>query len=196
MAGVPRIFEGTVKSGKSGVEGVKIENIVLIGFMGTGKTSVGKRLAKSLGWDFLDTDLAIEEICGVSVSEIFRKHGETRFRSEETVLVKRLLGRKNMVISTGGGTPLNPENWKIFSQIGIIIALYAPIDVILDRIGSKNDRPLLKTGSDEAERLLSIRQPIYNQADLIIDTTELDIDEVVSEILRKVEGRIEDETKD
>lgn len=164
--------------------------------MGTGKTSVGKRLAKHLDWSFLDTDLAIEEISGVSVSEIFRKHGEMRFRSEETALVKRLLGRKKMVIATGGGTPLNPENWEAFSQIGIIISLFAPIDTILERVGNKIDRPLLREGRDEAQKLWLSRQPMYNQADLIIDTTELDIDEVVDEILRKIEGRIEDETKD
>lgn len=180
---------------------MKIENIILVGFMGTGKTSVGKRLAKHLGWEFLDTDLAIEEISEMSVSEIFRRHGETRFRSEETVLVRRLQGQKKMVIATGGGTPLNSENWKVLTQMGMTIALYAPIDVILERIGNKNDRPLLKAGRDEDERLLQVRQPIYNQAELIIDTTELTIDEVVDEILRKVEGRIEegrieDETTD
>lgn len=175
---------------------MKIENIVLIGFMGTGKTSVGKRLAKHLNWDFLDTDLAIEEISGASVSEIFRKHGETRFRSEETVLMKRLRERKKMVIATGGGAPLNPENWEALSETGIIISLFAPIDTILERIGNKNDRPLLREGRDEAQKLWLSRQPIYNQADLVIDTTELDIDEVVNEILCKIEGRFEDETKD
>lgn len=179
---------------------MKSDNIILIGFMGTGKTSVGKRLAKHLGWEFVDTDLAIEEISNMSVSEIFRKHGETRFRSEETVLVRRLQGQKKMVIATGGGTPLNSDNWKVLSQMGMTIALYAPIDVILERIGNKNDRPLLKAGRDEVELLLSARQPIYNQADIIIDTTELTIDEVVDVILRKLEGRIEegrteDETK-
>lgn len=163
--------------------------------MGTGKTSVGKRLAKHLNWDFLDTDVAIEEISEISVPEIFRKHGETRFRSEETVLIKHLLGRKKLVIATGGGTPLQPENWEVLSQLGLIIALFAPIDTILERIGNRNDRPLLKAGREEDQRLLLSRQPIYNQADLIIDTTELDIDEVVDEILGKIEGRIKDETK-
>lgn len=170
---------------------MKRENIVLIGFMGTGKTSVGKRLAKHLDWDFIDTDAAIEEISGMSVSEIFRKHGQTRFRSEETVLIKRLMNDKKKVMATGGGTPLKPGNWEILSETGIIISLYAPIDTILERIGTKNDRPLLREGREAAQELWLSRQPIYNQADLIIDTTELDVDEVVDEIMQKIEGRIE-----
>lgn len=175
---------------------MKIRNIVLIGFMGTGKTSVGKRLAKQLNWNFIDTDVAIEEISGMSVPEIFRKHGETRFRSEEKALIKRLIEREGYVISTGGGTPLRAENWEILTQIGLIISLYAPIDTILERIGGSNDRPLLKADRDENERLLLSRQPIYNKADLLINTTEISIDEVVDEILYNIEDRTKDGTSD
>lgn len=168
---------------------MKIRNIVLVGFMGTGKTTVGKRLAKQLNWDFIDTDVAIEEISGMSIPEIFRRHGETRFRSEEKVLVKRLLEREGCVISTGGGTPLSKENWEMLSQIGFIISLYAPIDIILERIGGSSERPLLKAARDENERLLLSRQPIYDKADLTINTTEMNIDEVVNEILNNIKDR-------
>ncbi|WP_425802783.1 shikimate kinase [Desulfitobacterium sp. Sab5] len=171
---------------------MKIRNIVLVGFMGTGKTTVGRRLAKHLNWDFIDTDAAIEEISGMSIPEIFRRHGETRFRSEEIVLVKRLLERDGCVISTGGGTPLSPDNWEMLSQMGYIISLYADIDTILERIGGSSERPLLKAGRDENERLLLSRQPIYDKADLTIDTTKSSIDEVVDEILYNITDRLKD----
>ena len=96
-------------------------NIVLIGFMGTGKSTVGKRLAKSLGWEFIDTDVAIEELTGLSVADLFRLHGETRFRSEEALLVKRLSEQKGYIIATGGGTVLNPENWRYLAQHGVLV---------------------------------------------------------------------------
>lgn len=173
---------------------MKVRNIVLVGFMGTGKTTVGKRLAKHLNWDFIDTDAAIAEISGMNIPEIFRRHGETRFRSEEKVLVKRLLEREKCVISTGGGTPLSPENWEMLSQVGFIISLYADIDTILERIGGSSERPLLKAGRDENERLLLSRQPIYNKADLTIDTTKISIDEVVEKILYNILNSMKDET--
>ena len=157
--------------------------IVLIGFMGTGKSTVGKRLAKVLGWEFIDTDREIEEVTGLSVAEIFKRFGETRFRSEEQLVVKRLSGREYCVIATGGGTMLNPENWKLLSENGLIIALYAPLDTILARVGHRNDRPLLKGSREELERLWACRQVVYAQADITLDTTNKGIDEVVNEIL-------------
>lgn len=173
------------------VSELSFENIILLGFMGSGKSSVGKRLAKSLKWDFIDTDAAIEEISGMSVQEIFRKHGETRFRSEEEVLVKRLQDRRHYVIATGGGTVLNPDNRELLSRIGLMVSLYASLDTILERIGNRNDRPLLKASPEEIEQLWSDRQPVYNQADLVIDTTDIGIDDVVREILQKIEGGFE-----
>lgn len=173
------------------VSELSFENIILLGFMGSGKSSVGKRLAKSLKWDFIDTDAAIEEISGMSVQEIFRKHGETRFRSEEEVLVKRLQDSRHYVIATGGGTVLNSGNWELLSQIGLMVSLYASLDTILERIGNRNDRPLMKASHEEIERLWVDRQPIYNQADLVIDTTDIGIDDVVREILQKIEGGFE-----
>lgn len=167
---------------------MKKQNIVLLGFMGTGKSTVGKRLAKILGWDFVDTDAKIEALTGTSISEIFRKHGETRFRSEEVLLVKRLKERHHCVIATGGGTVLNPENWKELSQRGLMIALYAPLDEIYRRIGHRNDRPLLRGDREEIQALWERRQPIYGKADWVIDTTNRGVDEVVQEILQVIKG--------
>ncbi|MEL1135154.1 shikimate kinase [Desulfitobacterium sp. THU1] len=164
------------------------DNVVLVGFMGTGKSTVGRRLAKLLGREFIDTDVEIERLTEMTVSEIFRRHGETRFRSEERLLVKRLADQKGYVIATGGGTVLNPENWQDLAQSGVIIGLYAPLDEIYERIGYRNDRPLLRGDRQIVEELWAKRQPIYNQADWTVDTTDKGIDEVVREIFDRYEG--------
>ena len=163
-------------------------NIILIGFMGTGKSTVGKVLAKALDWNFIDTDLEIQEITNSSIPDIFRRHGETRFRSEEENLVKRLAGLEKHIIATGGGTVLHGENWKELAHNGVMVALYAPLEIIYERIGNKNDRPLLKGDPEEVKVLWEKRQPIYAQADVTIDTTDKSVEEVVEEILRVIEG--------
>ncbi|AGA69881.1 shikimate kinase [Desulfitobacterium dichloroeliminans LMG P-21439] len=164
------------------------DNVILVGFMGTGKSTVGRRLAKLLGRDFIDTDVEIERLTEMTVSEIFRRHGETRFRSEERLLVKRLADQKGYVIATGGGTVLNPDNWQDLAQSGVIIGLYAPLDEIYKRIGYRNDRPLLRGDRQVVEELWAKRQPIYNQANWTVDTTDKGIDEVVQEIFDRCEG--------
>lgn len=160
-----------------------MRNIVLIGFMGTGKSTVGRSLAQALAWDFVDTDYEIGEVTNLSVSEIFRRHGETRFRSEESIVVARLSQLNHIVIATGGGTVLNPLNWNALSNNGTIIGLHASLEAILGRIGHKNDRPLLKGTKEEIEKLWSERQVCYAKADFMVDTSRKSIDEVVSEIL-------------
>jgi len=168
-----------------------MRNIVLIGFMGTGKSTVGKRLAQSLAWDFVDTDCVIGEVTNLSVTEIFRRYGETRFRSEERIVVTRLSQQDQLVIATGGGTVVDPLNLEALAGKGIIIGLHASMEVIVSRIGHKNDRPLLKGTKEAIEKLWSERQDCYAQADFTVDTTQKDIDEVVSEILAWL-GRMTD----
>ncbi len=160
-----------------------MQNIVLIGFMGTGKSTVGRRLAQSLAWNFFDTDYVIEDVTNLSVTEIFRRHGETRFRSEERIVVKRLSQQERIVIATGGGTVLNPLNWEALAKNGIMIGLHASIEAILSRIGHKHNRPLLKGPREEIEKLWSERQKYYAKADFTVDTSQKNIDEVVNEIL-------------
>lgn len=169
---------------------MKKRKIILLGFMGTGKSTVGKRLAKTLEWDFVDTDAEIEELTGSSIAEIFRRHGETRFRSEEELLIKRLREREDCVIATGGGTVLNPLNWEELSHDSMMIALYAPLDEIYRRIGYRNDRPLMKGDREEVEALWQERQPIYSKADWVIDTTNKGIEDVVQEVIQVVKGEI------
>jgi len=160
-----------------------LENIVLLGFMGTGKSTVGRRLAKALSKEFIDTDAEIERITGLTVAEVFRRYGETRFRSEEKLLVKRLSGKTGCVIATGGGTVVDPENWEALAKNGVMIQLYAPLDTVLARITQKGSRPLLKGNRDVLARLWAVRQLVYGQAAHTVDTTDKDVDGVVKAIV-------------
>lgn len=151
-----------------------MNNISLIGFMGTGKTSIGKKLALELNKQFVDTDQEVEEITGMTVSQIFKKHGETRFRSEETLALRRLLEADGLVIATGGGIVLKPENVALLRERTFIVALTADPEVIFQRVQKKGGRPLLK-GDDLRERidqLLAERKDAYKIARLVIDTSE------------------------
>jgi shikimate kinase len=120
-----------------------MKNIVIIGFMATGKSTVGRRLAHRLGRAFIDTDKEIEAVTGKTVAQIFARDGAVRFRSEEALLVKKLSAREDLVIATGGGIVLDPENVRLLKESGILIALSASPDVIYQRARGKKTRPLL-----------------------------------------------------
>ncbi|KUO50584.1 MAG: shikimate kinase [Desulfitibacter sp. BRH_c19] len=161
-------------------------NIILIGFMGTGKTAVGKRLANKLKMKFFDTDEDIEKVSGMSIGKIFNDYGEVRFRSEEALAVMRASKQNNYVIATGGGAVLFPENIDLLAKSGIIVALDASPEEIQKRVSKRNSfRPLL--GNDKSieniTRLLEQRIPIYNKADFKINTTGKELEEVVDEIV-------------
>ena len=166
------------------------KNIVLIGFMGTGKSSIGTRLAANFNWEFIDMDREIENINGLSVSEIFRRYGERRFRSEENLLAKKLSSRNNLVIATGGGTVLNPENIAVLRKNGIIVLLEARAEDIWDRVNrKKGTRPLLKGASsvEDIEKILTDREKYYSCADISINTSDKEMDTVIRELLRELE---------
>lgn len=163
-------------------------NIILIGFMAAGKSSVGRLLAKQLGWDYLDTDSEIEKVTGLKIPELFRKYGEMRFRSEESLVVKKLSGRTETIIATGGGTAIWEDNWNRLEHLGTIIHLYVPLEVALRRIKRRQDRPLLLKSEEEIKRLWQERLNIYNKAHITIDTSAKEITAVVDEILAQVKG--------
>lgn len=171
-----------------------MKNVVLIGFMGTGKTSTGRLLANKLGYSFVDTDQRIEKEYKMTIKEMFSQHGEAYFREKEAAMVQKLAGQKRMVISTGGGTILNPENRRILRSCGCVISLTAPIEVILERTGRRNTRPLLEQGG-EAERkqrvisLLAERKDLYAQSDLTIDTGSMSPLQVVEKIMAFMKKR-------
>jgi shikimate kinase len=162
-----------------------MKNIILTGFMGSGKTEVGKRLAQRLGYVFLDTDKLIEEKTGKSISEIFREEGESSFRELETEVIKNLSGITGYIISTGGGIVIREENILSLKNIGLVIWLQASPETIINRISSETHRPLLNVDNplEQIKKLLSIREQFYSRADVSMDTDGLEVDEVVKSIL-------------
>lgn len=139
-------------------------NIVLVGFMGTGKSSAGRMVAQRLGMQFVDMDEEIVRREGKSVPELFRERGEAAFRAIERALTVELSGKTGMVISTGGGIVLNPDNIRDLQRNGMVICLQAAPDEILTRIGHDANRPLLQ-GGEKLERisaLLAERKPLYD----------------------------------
>lgn len=162
-----------------------MKNVVLIGFMGTGKTSVGKLLAYRLGKSFIDIDKRIEKEMGISIPEIFAKYGEGFFRAKEHEVVTRIAQYKNAVIATGGGVVLNPSNIECLRQKGVIFCLTADPDVILERTGRRPTRPLLQCENPRQVivDLLEKRQPFYDQADYQVDSSVLTPYQVTEEII-------------
>lgn len=158
-------------------------NIVLTGFMGAGKTGIGRTLARELSMAFFDTDRDIEEATGMTIPAIFRRYGEKRFRSEERLAVSRACRCRDTVISTGGGVVLDPRNMEDLRNTGLIVNLGADPDVLYDRVRNSRDRPLLQGASraEFRERFLQ-RQPLYAEADLVFDTTRLGIPETVARL--------------
>lgn len=162
------------------------KNIVLIGFMGCGKTSVGTKLARVLQYRFLDTDQMLEEEFGCSISEFFAQKGEAAFREKETELLKRLsLDYDGIILSTGGGMPLCPENAELLKKIGVVVYLKTTKETTLARLKGDTTRPLL-TGDNVEERvenLLNQRVPLYTAAaDEIVETDGKSFYELISEI--------------
>ncbi len=168
-------------------------NIILTGFMATGKTSVGKELAERLGYAFVDLDTLIEGEAGMPISQIFATQGEDRFRSMESRMVEQAARRDACVIATGGGAIVNPQNLEALKRSGVVIALTAKPETILARVGSGEDRPML-WGGETLERirlLLSERAPAYAKTDLTVDTTGQSVEGVVDHILEALRARRE-----
>ncbi len=165
-------------------------SIALIGFMGTGKTAVGKALAEKLGKEFVELDSLIEQKAGKTIPEIFQQGGEVRFRELEIEVTKEIAENKDAVIACGGGVVLNRINIDRLRKGCIIVYLTASPRAILKRTsGDENERPLLKADSRALtiRELLRFRKPFYERAaDITIDTSKLDIDAVVEQIIEKV----------
>lgn len=156
-------------------------NVILVGYMGTGKTSVGRKIADSLGFKFVDTDELIVSMAGKSIPAIFEESGEPAFRDLETKALRSAAAGADQVISTGGGIVLRDENRKIINQSGYCIWLRASADAIFQRVSTNNNRPLLKTENprETIDSMLREREPSYRAvADLEIKTDGLSIDEV------------------
>jgi shikimate kinase / 3-dehydroquinate synthase len=164
-----------------------MKNIVLIGFMGTGKSEVGQKIAQVLGWQFVDTDTLIEKRAMRSIQGIFDRYGEKHFRELERMVIRDTAGLKDAVISTGGGAVINPENIKDLRRNGVLICLEASPKEIESRV-TDSERPLLegRNPHQQIKRLLKVRKPYYDQADATVKTTGRSVHGVVEEILRQV----------
>jgi shikimate kinase len=157
--------------------------IVLVGMMGAGKSTVGRRLASRLGLNFVDADVEIEAAAGMSIPDIFAAHGEQYFRDGEVRVIARLLDGAPCVIATGGGAWLRPETRERIRARGIAIWLKAEVDVLLRRVKRRSDRPLLQTADPAAiiEKLVAERYPIYAEADLTLLSRDVPHDRIVDE---------------
>lgn len=162
-------------------------NIFLVGPMGAGKTTIGRLLAKSLGVEFFDSDKEIEQRTGVSIPMIFEYEGEAGFRRREAEALAALTAMKPMVLATGGGSILLPENRQILKQRGFVVYLQCAVDKQLERTSKDSNRPLLKTDDPKArlEELLNVRDPIYHAvADFVIDTGQHSSRNAVRQIIK------------
>ncbi|MFZ5649096.1 MAG: shikimate kinase [Bacillota bacterium] len=170
-----------------------MKNIVLIGFMGTGKTVVGRILACQLGLDFVDTDEEIEKVTGKTVSEIFNRYGATRFRSEEALVIKKLSSGKGLVIATGGGAVLNPESVQALKENGVLVLLRSTPEMIYSRVKSGRNRPLLAKGENMLQLikdLMAEREEAYaGAADLEVPSGDESKEEVASRIINMLRER-------
>lgn len=165
-------------------------NVILTGFMGVGKTSVGNMLAEHLRFTFIDTDVLIEADQSKTITEIFGAFGEAYFRDVESRIIAQVLRGEGQIVSTGGGAVIREENRRLFRASGLVVCLIARPDVILDRIKHETHRPLLHTPDPRAriEDLLAQRTLFYADADLTIDTSDKSVASIVTEILERVQN--------
>lgn len=162
--------------------------IVLIGLMGAGKTTIGSRLGKMLKVDFVDSDHEIEEAAGCTVSDMFDLYGEEVFRDLELKVIRRLLGKKQHIIATGGGAFVQPAVKELIERKAFTVWLRADIDTLIDRVSRRDTRPLLAKGNKRKilSKLIQDRYPVYAEADMTIDSNYGAHDAVVKTIYERI----------
>jgi shikimate kinase len=161
-------------------------SVVLIGMMGVGKSSIGRRLGSRLGVPFVDADTEIEQAAGMNIADIFARHGEAAFRSGEARVIARLLNGGPKVLATGGGAVMNEATRALIKERGVSIWLSAELDLLLRRISKrKAERPMLQTDDPAAtlRELMATREPIYAQADITVQSRDVPHDAIVTEII-------------
>ena len=168
------------------IENTGNRTIVLVGLMGAGKTSIGRRLADKMGLTFIDADTEIEKAAGKSIPDIFADHGETHFRDGERRVIARLLENGKQVLATGGGAFMNGETRSAIKAHGLSIWLKADLEVLLKRVAKRGGRPLLEN-RDPAEvlqNLINIRYPVYAEADITVESLDVQHAHMVYEVLK------------
>ena len=154
-------------------------SVVLVGMMGAGKSSIGRRLAARLAIPFVDTDTEIENAAGMSIPEIFAKHGEPYFRGGEARVIARLLDSGPSVLATGGGAVMDPHTRELIGEKGISVWLNADLDVLMKRTKRRNDRPLV----DRLKELMPLREPFYAQSNIVVHSCDEPHETIVDEIV-------------
>ncbi|MDP5273308.1 shikimate kinase [Chengkuizengella axinellae] len=166
---------------------MKKNNIVLVGFMGTGKSTVGKKLSSKLGWGFVDTDDWIEKREHLSIPEIFSTKGEVYFRKVEAEVIQEVMASEHQVIATGGGAVLSLHNRSRMLSQGTVIQLKADADTIIKRVEKDTHRPLLQGNiKDKVYEIMEKRKYAYEFADIILDTSAGSVDHLVEQIYARI----------
>ena len=167
-------------------------SVVLVGMMGAGKSTIGRRLSARLGLPFLDADAEIETAHDMPIPDIFEKYGEPYFRDGEARVIARLLNNGPAVIATGGGAVMRDETRERIREKAVSIWLKVDTDVIMRRVKRRSDRPLLQTADPEAtvERLVKEREPLYSQADVTIWSRDVPHDKIVDECIEALYGKL------
>jgi shikimate kinase len=171
---------------------VRDRTVVLVGLMGAGKTTVGRRLAERLGLRFVDADNEIEAAAGMSIADIFETHGEAHFREGERRVIARLLDEPAQVVATGGGAFMDPETRALIAERAISVWLKADLDVLYNRVARRNTRPLLRQDDPRKvlERLIAERYPIYAEADVTVESGDVPHEAMVDKIVAALEARL------
>ena len=160
-------------------------SVVVIGLMGAGKSTIGKRLAQMLGLAFIDADAEIESVSRMSIPELFEAYGEPEFRDLERRVIKRILRTGPRVLATGGGAFMNESTRRTIAKAGVSVWLKADLDVLMERVARKGNRPLLKTANPRAtmQELIDRRYPVYAQADVTVQSREEKKDVMALEVI-------------
>jgi shikimate kinase len=167
--------------------------IVLVGMMGAGKTTVGRRLAHRLGRPFVDSDDEIEKAAGMSIEDIFRMHGEADFRAGEARVIARLLKDESIVLGTGGGAFMNPETRALIRETAASVFITADLDLLFARVSRRRNRPLLKTEDPRATlaALIERRYPVYAEADVTVPSRDVPQDQIATAVIDALLDRLE-----
>jgi shikimate kinase len=167
-------------------------SLVLVGMMGAGKSSVGRKLATRLVLPFVDADTEIEAAAGMTIPEIFEIRGEPEFRSGEARVIARLLDGGPQVLATGGGAYMNAETRKLIGQKGVSVWLKADFDILMRRIRRRTDRPLLRTADPETtlKQLIDERYPVYALSDLTIESRDVSHEVIVDEVIEALAAHL------
>ncbi|MDG2313734.1 MAG: shikimate kinase [Alphaproteobacteria bacterium] len=171
--------------------------IVLVGLMGAGKTSIGRRLAVRLGLPFSDADDEIEKAADSSIEDIFERLGEENFREGERRVITRLLDGPPIVLATGGGAFMDPETRKVISENGVSIWLRSDLDTLVKRTSKRKNRPLLKNKNhrEVLKQLIEVRYPIYQLADIIINSLDVSAEETLHQVVKSLDAHRSEEQK-